>query len=104
MNTELIKPVVPMVPKYYYVVHTHGLLRNGYVYLGEISSWHRTIKAALKAQKILGRKGLFMTAVYGTDFLIHDSEYLAECYGGAAPEWRSPVLMGEGKCNHLASV
>ena len=91
------KPKIPMVPKYYYVVHTHGLLRNGYVYLGEISSWHRTIEAARKAQKILGRKGLFMTAVYGTDFLIHDSEYLAECYGGAAPEWRSPVLMEKGK-------
>ena len=92
MNTELIKPVVPMVPKYYYVVDTDRHPESEYPYFGRIISRHRSLSAAFKAET-LGKSCGMNAAVYGADFLINDSDFLSQLYGGAAPEWRSPVLM-----------
>ena len=102
MNTELIKPIVPMVPKYYYVVNTdaHPVRYAQYYqgsYFGQICSWHRSLSAAEKTKKLLAEHNVTTVAVYGADFVIRDSDFLSQLYGGAGPEWRSPVLMEEGK-------
>ena len=85
-----------MIPKYYYVVNTdcHPVNYSEFycdAYLGQISSWHRTLPAAIKAKTRLSRFGINTTAIYCTDFVIRDSEFLSKSYGGAAPEWREPV-------------